>query len=390
MSPITAYLSPNGENLSEGTGPATRLRIATVGGVATLERERQGAPWVHTGTTLAERHIGSLLYEPVSGKLFAGAHDDGGLWVSDDGEGARWRQVSKGLDRPHIYSLAQRRRGDRVTLFLGTQPAGLYRSEDLGESWSEHRNAVEVPDTDKWTFPAPPHIAHVKNVEFHPREANTLYVLVEQGALLKTADDCKSWRELAAYSDPNEVAYRDVHRLLINPAKPSEMYLATGEGLYRSDDGGESWDHLMKRGQRIGYPDFLFQDPKDERVLYMAGALKNPGSWMQTGTADACVMKSTDRGESWTELTNGLPQPMVAAYEAMCQHRWPGGHMLVLGNATGQIYASEDNGSSWQCIAAKLAPVSKDNHHFPFMSAEERQKIMAARRARNAAPAAHA
>jgi hypothetical protein len=60
--------------------------------------------------------------------------------------------------------------------------------------------------------------------------------------------------------------------------------------------------------------------------------------------------------------------------------------MLVLGNATGQIYASEDDGASWQCIASKLAPVSKDNHHMPFMPAEERQKLMAARRARRAAP----
>jgi photosystem II stability/assembly factor-like uncharacterized protein len=103
---------------------------------------------------------------------------------------------------------------------------------------------------------------------------------------------------------------------------------------------------------------------------------------MQTGNAEACVMRSTDRGESWTELTNGLTQPMVGAYEAMCQHRWPGGHMLVLGNATGQVYSSEDGGNSWQCIAPKLAPVSKDHHHLPFMSAEERQKIMAARRKR--------
>jgi photosystem II stability/assembly factor-like uncharacterized protein len=224
-------------------------------------------------------------------------------------------------------------------------------------------------------------------VVFHPRDPKTFYVLVEQGALLKTVDDGRSFIELAAYSDPNEVAYRDVHRLLINPAKPAEFFLATGEGLYRSDDGGESWDHLMKRGARIGYPDFVFYDPADRRVVYMAGAFKNPGDWMRTGNADASILKSTDRGDSWTELDNGLPKPIVGAFEAMCQHTWKGGHMLAIANATGQVWASENNGASWTCIAAKLAPISKDHHHLPFMPQEERQKWMARRQARAGAPA---
>jgi photosystem II stability/assembly factor-like uncharacterized protein len=387
MTDITAYLSPNGQNSTEGAGPATRLQVATVEGMATLTRKGPGAPWVHAGSSLQERHLGSLLYEPVSGKLFAGAHEDGGLWVSDDGEGRAWREATKGLDRPHIYSLAARNVGGKVTLFLGTQPAGLYRNDDFGESWAELPSILSVPDTDKWVFPAPPHIAHVKNVVFHPTEPRTFFVLVEQGALLKTVDDGESFIELAAYSKPGEIAYRDVHRLIINPAKPSEFFLATGEGLYRSDDAGQSWDHLMTRGARIGYPDFVFYDPADARIVYMAGAFANPGAWMRTGNADASILKSTDRGDTWTELDNGLPKPVVGAFEAMSQHTWPGGHMLVIANATGQVWASEKNGASWTCIAASLAPISKDHHHLPFMPQEERQKWMARRQARAGAPA---
>lgn len=379
MPETTTYLSPNGDNLTHGDGPALTILAATLEGVVTLSRKGPDDAWDLADRSLSDRHIGSLVFEPGSGKLYAGAHANGGLWVSDDGRGDDWRALTKGLDRPHIYSLAARRIGDRVTLFLGTSPAALYRSDDLGESWAEIDSLLKVPDTDKWTFPPPPHIPHVKNIVFHPSEPETIYVLVEQGALLKSVDDGQSWIELASYSQVDEVAYRDTHRLLINDDDPDRFYLATGEGLYRSGNGGQVWDHLTRRGDRMGYPDFLFFDPADDRKVFMAGSYKNPGAWFTDGVADSCVMRSDDAGDSWTELDGGLPKPMVGAIEAMTMHSWTGGMMLVIGTATGEIYASEDAGASWACIADDVRPVSKDDHHLPFLSEDQRREAMAVR-----------
>lgn len=373
MPEVTAYLSPNGQNYTSGDGPATRLRVATVEGIATLERDAPDTDWHLTGRTLADRHIGSLLFEPRSGKLFAGAHADGGMWVSDDGAGEAWRQIMTGLDRPHVYSLAVRYVGDQTTLFLGTSPAALYRSEDLGESWTEMASLLDVPDTDKWTFPPPPHIPHVKWVVFHPEQPDTIYVCVEQGALLKSTDDGETWIELAGYSDPSDIAYRDLHRLLINPKNPDNFYLTTGEGLYRSDDGGEEWDHLIRRGDQIGYPDFVYLHPEDDNTVYVAGSVKSPGSWRKERAANSSIMRSTDRGETWQDLDEGLPKPVVGAFEAMCQHEWAGGMMLVIGTATGELYTSENNGDSWDRIIDPGAPVSKDDHHLPFMAVDPRR-----------------
>jgi hypothetical protein len=53
--------------------------------------------------------------------------------------------------------------------------------------------------------------------------------------------------------------------------------------------------------------------------------------------------------------------------------------MLAVGTATGEIYISENAGAEWRCVARGLPPVSKDNHHLPFMSEEVRQSAMAAR-----------
>ena len=115
-----------------------------------------------------------------------------------------------------------------MTLFAGTSPAGLYRSEDLGESWTEITSIFGASDTAKWTFSPPPHIPHVKQTVFHPTDRETIYVLVEQGAFLKSTDDGKTWTELAAYSAPEDDVYRDVHRLVIKPDQPEIFYLVTG------------------------------------------------------------------------------------------------------------------------------------------------------------------
>lgn len=385
MGEVTAYLSPNGDNESRGDGPATRLVVGTVEGVATFRRDSQDAPWRLTDRSLAERHVGSLLYEPDSGKLFAGAHSDGGLWVSDDGQGTAWRPLTNGLDRPHIYGLAARRNGERVSLFAGTQPAALYRSEDLGETWTEAKSLREVPGTEKWTFPPPPHIAHLKSTVFHPAREHTIYALVEQGALLKSDDDGRTWTELAGYSGPDDIAYRDVHRLVISKQNPNLFYLATGEGLYRSDDGGETWEHLMPRSGRIGYPDFLFFDPRDDGVLFLAGAENDPGKWFANPVAESSIARSTDGGLNWLELNHGLPSPVAAAFEAICVHQWDdgarGGMMLAIGTATGEIYVSENDGASWTCIDDNATPISKDHHHLAWLPREERDRAMALRRA---------
>jgi photosystem II stability/assembly factor-like uncharacterized protein len=370
----TSYLSPNGLNLIQGDGPPARLVAATLEGVVTLERDGAGGAWAITGRSLETRHVGALVFEPDSGKLFAGAHADGGLWVSDDGAGGDWRALTNGLDRPHIYSLAARQNGDGVTLFLGTAPAALYRSGDLGESWTEITSIHDVPDTDKWTFPPPPHIAHVKHIVPHPHEPETLFVLIEQGALLKSTDDGKTWTELASYSEPDEIAYRDVHRLLISHNDPDLMYLASGEGLYTSRDGGAEWRHLMQRGDRIGYPDFLFFDPGDDRTIYMGGSYRNPGFWFEAGKAESGILRSTDEGQNWLELNNGMPDPVVGSFEAMSLYYWPGGMMLSVGTATGEIYTSEDGGAGWTLVGENVTPISKDDHHLPFLSGEALQR----------------
>ncbi|MEO1959830.1 MAG: hypothetical protein ABGW82_02435, partial [Paracoccus sp. (in: a-proteobacteria)] len=92
-----------------------------------------------------------------------------GLWLVEagaEGLGLRGYALMDGGRAAEVTLMdtPARRIGDAVTLFLGTSPAALYRSDDLGESWAEIPSLLEVAGTGKWTFPPPPHIPHVKHI----------------------------------------------------------------------------------------------------------------------------------------------------------------------------------------------------------------------------------
>lgn len=362
----TALLSPNGQQNTFGEGPATRLFVATIKGVVRLDRRTPNAPWTVTTDALSGMHVSSLLLESGSGKLFAGAHGAEGVWVSDDAADTAWRHVSNGIGHLNIYSLASRR-GETAAIFAGAEPASIYRSDDLGESWHELATLPKVPGTDKWHFPPPPHIAHVKSITLHPTQPRTLYACVEQGALLTSEDDGESWRELDDYSRPEDPTYRDTHRIELHPKFPEIGYLTTGVGTYRSDDGGRTWRALTRRGSRLGYPDFIFLDPQNPDVIYVAGAEKSPKEWPTDGTANSAVLKSIDGGRSWRELRTGLPDSIGGGIEAMNRHTWLGGTTLSFATAKGEIYASDDGGESWTIVAQGLAPISKGVHYRAFL-----------------------
>ena len=372
MGVIQTFLSPGGQQHTFGTSTPNEILVGTLEGLVKLEK--MGNEWQITKRSLSDRHVGQIIHEPVSGKIFVGCHAGGGLWVNDDGKGQSWRQLTNGIDRPHIYALAVRKRGKEATLFAGTSPPALYRSDDLGESWSVNTSIYDVADTEKWTFPPPPHIPHIKQIVLHPDEKETFFVLVEQGAFLKTIDDGASFIDLTGYARPEDANYRDPHRLIIDKDDTQKMWLCSGVGLYRTDDGGTTYAHLMKRGERIGYCDFAFIDPQDSHTIYQGGSTLSPNDWFKNGLSHSCVMKSVDNGISWRECVHGLPTPMVGSIQAMTQHNWEGGMTFFLGTATGEIYLSHDKAETWELVHSNVAPIAKDNHHLPFMSTEERQE----------------
>jgi photosystem II stability/assembly factor-like uncharacterized protein len=357
---VKATLAPNGRNRYQGQEPCTCLFVGTADGVVTLEREGPDGAWAPTARALQGQHVGSLLLEPRRGGIFAGTHR-GGLYASLDG-GQTWEPRSRGLNHDNVYTLASVERDGAIVLYAGTQPAHLYQSTDYGERWDELPALRQVADIDRWTFPAPPHVAHVKDVAFDPRDSRTMYVAVEQGALLKSADGGQTWRELDSHYGADNLWYKDIHRLAISPTHPDRLYMTSGDGLYRSEDAGETWEHVTDTTARIGYPDGLLLSPEADTTLFMAGGHTSPNVWRESHDANAAIARSTDGGRTWEFLSQGLPDYLWENVEALSMAVWPGGFSLFAGTARGEVFASDDRGTTWSRIAAGLPRVGKDNH----------------------------
>lgn len=373
---MVVCVSPNGAAVSHSEEPASELLVGTIRGIVHFEREAPHLPWREAKRTLEDVHISSVLFEERSGTIFAGGHGQGGLWVSTD-DGGTWERRQSGIAENHIFHLAAQYRGDGVRILAGVEPASLYFSDDMGLTWTKLPALNKVPGTEKWTFPPPPHLAHAKNVAWHPSDPDTFYVCVEQGALLKTADAGETFTELASYESPNDLWYHDTHRIVIRQRDPRQMFLSSGEGVYYSANAGESWTHIQTRSDRLGYPDAMAIDPHNEDTIFIAGAGNPPRTWVdqQEGTSNAGVIRSDDGGTSWREVSNGLPQPLKGNIEAMSLASHPEGVELFCGTATGELYYSSDRGGLWQEVAAGLPPVSKVHHYRWFLPKEERQRI---------------
>jgi len=325
-----------------------------------LRRAGRGAPWRETHRALPGLHVSTLVEDPATGRLFAGTHGHG-VHASDDG-GRTWQRKDRGIAHANIYSMAIARDAGGVRLYAGTEPAHLYVSHDAGESWTELPSLRSVPTVEKWMFPAPPGIAHVKHITFDPRSADTIYASIEVGGLLKSTDAGKTWRQLDGF-------FEDVHRIMVTSARPDSLFMGNGIGTYRSDDAGESWQQLTDRSARIGYPDQVIMDPRNPDTVFMAGALCGPGDWRNTKTADARVARSRDGGRHWQYLEGGLPAHIHGNIEGFVLNVWPGGAAIFAGTTDGDVFVSDDEGESWETIAREIGPVSKGPHHLMLPTA---------------------
>jgi photosystem II stability/assembly factor-like uncharacterized protein len=353
-------LSHSGQAIYSASAPSDELFVGTTDGVFLLARDSGGA-WKNVGHSLNGYHVCSLLIEPSSGAMFAATHN-GGIAVSRD-SGRTWSFCNQGLTSLNAYSVACSKAGGRARIYAGTEPAHLFVSEDLGASWRELSSMRSVPNVKEWSFPAPPHVAHVKVIEIDPHNPDCIYSCVEQGELLRSTDGGATWQDMLGPGGVLKESEGDAHRLIIRPSHPQEMFMPTGFGLFHSLDGGRTWQNDKERVARIGYPDPLVFHPQHEDLMFVAGARQNPGFWLQSKNAESAVARSRDGGKTWQLAMRGLPDPMKANYEAMTLEAWNGSCALFLGNTDGDVFYSDDEGENWRKIAERLPAISKGGHY---------------------------
>lgn len=348
---MAVSVSPNGKNYYESSAPTDELLIGTFKGIVALARS--GGEWRESRRMLDGKYVASIAIEPTSGVIFAGVHK-GGLWASED-DGRTWERRDAGIEQDNFYGLNWVRAGNELRVYAGTEPAHLYVSTDLGKSWNELRSLLDMPSREKWTFPAPPHEGHVKNIAFDPSDPNTIYAGVEVGGAFKSTDAGKTWTEMSGF-------YEDVHRLMTTPSRPNDVYMSTGRNLYHSADKGANWVVMPLPEDRIAYPDALVIQPRQPDLMFTAGSSGSPGSWRKSKDANAAIARTRDAGRTWEYLAGGLPGHLHGNIEGMTMNVFPGGFELFAATTDGDVFSSADEGENWTTIAQGIPPVAKSGH----------------------------
>lgn len=353
---MLACLAPNGTAQYHGTETLSEVLVGTVDGVAVIVRDAN--EWALETTNLSGTHISSLFHDANHDLVFAASHA-GGVWRSFD-HGRSWSKLDGQFADLNVYTVTGIERDGSLELYVGTEPVRLYRSTDHGATWERLPAIESASGHERWTFPAPPHIGHLKNLTFHPTDADRLLASIEQGGLYLSRDRGGSWVELEGIAHPSDHVYKDVHRVVLHPRNPSRMWITGGDGISMSDDGGTTWRKLTDRNWTIGYPDGFLVSPGGDTVV-VAGASRTPPEWATQGGALASVARSTDGGDTWEPAAEGLPSILRGNIEAMVGASAGDEWKLLLATTDGEVYLSDD-AATWNLVTDSLAPVSKVIH----------------------------
>ncbi|MDO8485865.1 MAG: hypothetical protein Q7S35_13065 [Candidatus Limnocylindrales bacterium] len=342
------------------------LLVGTKKGAFILESDGNRRHWSLRGPMCEGWPIHDLILDTGSRAILAAGGSPWygeAVWRSND-LGETWTHSSAGLtygdDGPSMRSVWSLAAIDS-TLFAGVEPAGLFRSQDGGATWSHVEGLTNHPTRPTWEPGAGGLILHT--IVPHPTDRERMWVGISAVGIFETRDCGASWeprnRGVRAdfLPDPHPITGQCVHKFAPAAGEPETLYQQNHCGAYRSDDGGSSWQEITPGlPSQFGFPLVTHpRDPDSAWVIPLNGA--DQGRFMPGG--HAAVWRTRDRGATWARLDDGLPKHdafLSVLREAMARDTLdPVG--ITFGTSTGQLWHSSDAGDSWRRITDTLPEI---------------------------------
>lgn len=353
----------------------TLLMVGTMKGAFLLRADAQCTNWDIGGPYLHGRAIYALAYDERNGRGRLWAAVNSSYWGSylsaSDDFGRRWTEPETyGIKFPEgsdvslkqIWQIAAGHGDEPDTLYCGVEPAALFKSTDAGATWSIVKGLYDHPHRRQWMPGGGGLCLHT--ILPDPRDRQRMHVAISTGGHYRTDDGGETWSArnvgVRAQFLPPGNRYPEfgqcVHKIVSHPLHSNRMFLQNHWGLYRSDDGGDSWEDIAN-----GVPsDFGFameidhQDPDTAYIIPLES-----DEFRCTPEAKLRVYRTRDAGASWQALSEGLPQEN--AFETVLRDGMSGDRRLPMGlyfgTRSGKLYGSSDGGESWRSIMEGLPPV---------------------------------
>jgi photosystem II stability/assembly factor-like uncharacterized protein len=293
--------------------------------------------WNIVGHTLTDKYLTGVVAS--KGVILAGTTQ--GIWRSPD-NGQSWSEVNATLAIRHVRWMAG---SSDVPSFIlvGTEPAGIFVSRDSGKTWHQNAEIVELRNKYGWFLPYSPEAGCVRGfaiAESGPHKSR-VYAAVEVGGVLLSDDGGQKWH-LAEGSDgkpdlnrePGAKIHPDVHSISVHPSSSDLVTAATGEGLYRSIDGGITWKCIYRCYIRAAWV-----DPQD--FLHI---IAGPADGV---SRNGRIEETLDGGQSWQPASIGMKSPWPRhMVERFYQH--DKNLFAILSN--GELWTRTSGQTAWQRI----------------------------------------
>jgi photosystem II stability/assembly factor-like uncharacterized protein len=269
------------------------------------------------------------------------------------------------------YRLVGPSRGGRVTtvtgvpsqprtFYMGVASGGLFRTTDAGVTWTPITDG-QVP------------LGSTGSVAVAESDPNVIYLgtgsddvrsNVSTGrGIYKSVDNGRTWT-LAGLSDTGQVAAVRIH-----PTNPDVVWVAAQgdtfkpnaeRGVFKTSDGGKTWKKVLFISEQIGAMDLELQ-PGNPNVVYAWMSRLERKPWtIISGSRDGGFYKSTDGGEHFTKVTNGLPAELIGKANLDVTAANPNRvYALVEAKPGGGLYRSEDGGQSWSLVNSQPALIQR-------------------------------
>lgn len=347
---------------------ASRMLVGSRKGL--LIFEPKGKSWEIARQAFLGQPVSMAMHDPRDGALYVAlnlGHFGAKLHRSDDG-GVTWIEVAAPAfpkldekDAPSvgmIWALEPAGADMPGTIWAGTMPAGLFRSDDQGVTWQLNEAFEAIPSKKEW-FGGGNDAPGLHSIAIHPKDSRRMVTGISCGGAWATTDAGRSWSNAskgmwAAYMPPDQrenPSIQDPHRIVRCAAHPDTLWIQHHNAQFRSTDGAGAWGTIS---ETFGFA--VAAHPRDPDTAWFVPAQKD--EMRIPSDQDFCVLKTEDGGKSFRRITAGLPPR--PCFDLVYRHALDvdgEGRDLAFGSTTGNLWASGDGGEHWRVVSNHLPPI---------------------------------